>query len=60
MVEGVVLFEILLERSYFCDKVLQLQPASWSASKKACSSNMAHDSWGVQLGLNGGTSTHPS
>lgn len=43
-----VLFEILLERSCFCEKALRLQPASWSASKKACFSNLAHDSGGVQ------------
>ena len=44
MAAKVVLSAILLERSYFCDKVLQLRPASSSASKKACSPNMAHGS----------------
>ena len=48
MAARAVLFEILLERSCFCEKALRLQPASWSASKKACFSNLVHDSGGVQ------------
>lgn len=55
----VILFEIFLERSYFCDKALQLQPTSWSASEKAYSPNQAHGSWGVRLEMDGERPTLP-